>query len=172
VERTPIGSRRVRAGPIRRSLAAVALLVALGAVACGDDGDDSAGPPSLDDPTATGQELANEFLTLVAEKDADGLEGFLSDAFIVQRANGTSSTKDAYLPDLPDVGEFETSNFTVVQHGNALVVAYDLAVQETIEGEAFATDPAPRLSTFVWDDGEWRLASHANFNVPEAESDQ
>lgn len=158
----------MRAGTVRTCLVAIALLVVLGAAGCDGDDDGADGAPALDDPATTGDELVNEFFALVAEKDTAGLDELLSDAFVVLRANGTSSTKDDYLPDLPDVGEYQTSNVTAAQDGESLVVAYDLTVVETIEGEPFETDPAPRLSTFVWDDGAWRLVSHANFNVPEA----
>jgi hypothetical protein len=162
--------RTMRSGAIRASLVAVAVLVALGAAGCDDDDGGTDQAPALENPAATGDRLVNEFFALVAEKDQDGLREFLSDAFIVQRANGTSSNKKDYLPNLPDVGEYETSNVTAVQAGDSLVVAYDLTVVETIEGVPFETDPAPRLSTFIWDDGDWRLVSHANFNVPEAET--
>jgi hypothetical protein len=91
----------------------------------------------------------------------------LSDAFTVQRADGSSAGKEEYLSDFPEVGRFRIGDLDAKQDGDALVVRYESTVEEErIEGEPFAADPAPRLSTFVWSDGDWRLSSHANFNVP------
>jgi hypothetical protein len=142
---------------------ALAVLLA-GASACGDD--DRDGAPSLDDPGATAAELVDEYFTLLSAGDGSGLEELLSDAFVVQRADGSTATKDEYLTDLPEIERFEVSDLLARQDGDALVVRYEQTVQETIGGERLRTDPAPRLSTFVWADGRWRLSSHANFNVP------
>jgi hypothetical protein len=53
------------------------------------------------------------------------------------------------------------------QAGETLVVSWTLTIESVIEGEPFAEEPAPRLSTFAWEDDDWRMTSHANFNVPE-----
>jgi hypothetical protein len=37
---------------------------------------------------------------------------------------------------------------------------------EVTEGTELSDASAPRLSTFVWSDGDWQLLSHANFNAP------
>lgn len=142
----------------------IAVVLALGAAGCGEEN----GAPTLDDPDATGAELIDRYFTYLAEGDAGGLEGFLSDAFIVQRADGSTATRDDYLAKLPKLGKFEVSDLSARQDGPALVVRYDQTVQEEeIGGERFQSKPAPRLSTFVWEDGDWRLSSHANFNVPD-----
>jgi hypothetical protein len=53
-----------------------------------------------------------------------------------------------------------------IQDGLVLIARYTIAAVETIAGEPHAATPSPRLSTFVWNQGRWRLAGHANFNVP------
>ena len=151
--------------PSRTLLVIAALLLAGLALACSDDDDDSA--PDLDDPNQTGQELANEFITLIRDGDVDGLEDFLSDAFILQRADGSTVTKDEYVSDLPEVGEFSIDDVQAEEDDDVLVVSWTLTIQSVIDGEEFSEEPAPRLSTFAWQDGEWRMTSHANFNVPE-----
>jgi len=147
-----------------------AVLFAFAVPGCGGDDDDHA--PTLDDPNATAAELIDEYFTLLSEQDAEGLDGFLSDAFTVQRADGSTDTKENYLTEIPQISEFEVSDLSAHQSGDGLVVRYDQTVQETIGGRRFRTDPAPRLTNFVWEDGDWRLISHANFNAPETEPGQ
>lgn len=52
--------------------------------------------------------------------------------------------------------------------GGTLVARYTATAEQVVEGKAYKKDPAPRLSTFVWSGGAWRLISHANFNTPAA----
>lgn len=151
--------------PSRTLLAIGALLLLVLAAACNDDNDDSA--PDLDDPDSTGQELVTEFITLIRDGDIDGLEDFVSDAFILQRADGSTVTKEDYLSDLPEVEEFTVDDVEAQQSGEALVVSWTLTIQSVIEGQEFSEEPAPRLSTFAWESNAWRITSHANFNVPE-----
>lgn len=144
-------------------LIAGAALVALSLVACGSDEKADEAPTAT---TQTGADLADKFITLLHEKDTAGLDVFLSDAFLLQRADGSFAAKVDYLPNLPQIGEFTIANVTAKQFENTLIVRWDLSVIETINGTQFAGSPAPRLSTFVWDGEDWKMASHANFNVP------
>lgn len=134
-------------------------------VACGDD-DDGDSAAKVGDPNQTGAALVTRYVTLVQDKDVSGLQSFMSEAFIIQRANGSNSEKAAYLENLPDVGDFTISDVVARQAGNTLVVRWSLTVEEVIDGEQFSGEPAPRLSKFAYADGEWRLTSHANSNVP------
>jgi hypothetical protein len=149
-----------------RGLLLVMLVTALllGMAACGSDDDGSA--PTLDDPSQTGQELVETYMSLLAAKDVDGLEDFVSDAFIRQGAEGRFATKDDYLNDLPQISNFTITDVTAKQAGDALVVRWLFTVEEVVDGKAMQTTPSPRLATFVWDDEEWNLLSHANFNPP------
>ncbi len=143
---------------------AVFAIMTLGAAACSSD--DGASAPKLSQPEQTGRELTTKFITLIAKKDITGLEGFLSDAFTLQRANGTFADKASYLKNPAVINEFEITNVTAKVAGSALVVRWDLIVNEIINGQAYKGQPAPRLSTFLWNDGNWQIVSHANFNVP------
>lgn len=155
-------ARRFR--PLGLLTALLAGVLLLG-VACSDSDNDSV--ETLANPDVTASELANKFLTLLHEEDTDGLRDFLSDAFIIQRADGSHSEKAAYLENLPTINEFTISDVVAFQTGNTLIARWAISVDEVIDGRQFSTEPAPRLSTFVYTDGDWRLASHANFNVPE-----
>ncbi len=132
--------------------------------ACG--GSDSNSVDDLDDPDAKGSELINEYAVLIKEKDVDGLEDFISDAFIIQRADGSFRDKADYLQNLPDLTEYTISEVTALQDGDVLTVRWFISVHSVVNGVQTSTDPAPRLSTFVYHDGDWRLTSHANFNAP------
>lgn len=138
-------------------------VLTLGASACGDD-DTSA--PTTARPEVTGQRLADRYMTLLQEQDEAGLEEFLSEAFIVQRADGSSATKEQYLEDPPEVRQYIIRGVTARQDGPVLTVRWELVADETINGQTYRGDAAPRLSTFMWDGAEWRLVAHANFNAP------
>ncbi len=137
-------------------------------VACSSDSGSSAA--KLDNPDQTGSELVNQYITLLKNKDIDGLKSFLSDAFIIQRADGSTDEKAAYLQNIPDIGEFTIADVTALQANDALVVRWTLSVHEVINDKPYDTTPAPRLSTFAYNDGDWQLTSHANFNAPEADA--
>ena len=141
----------------------VVAAIAIGSASCGEAG---GSPPALTQPDQTGAELATTFITLLANKDVDGLQDFLSDGFMLQRANGSFATKSDYLTNLPEIGPFTISDVTARQDAGALSVRWTLTVDQVIDGQRYAGGPAPRLSTFVWSDGAWRLIAHANFNVP------
>ena len=115
-------------------------------------------------PTATGKVLVRRYLRLLVAKDVAGLDAFLSPAFQVQRADGSASTKAAYLRRLPDIKSFRLSGIVGTRAGDTLVVRYILRVTGTVEGRPHTPGPTPRLSTFALVDGSWRLVAHANFN--------
>jgi hypothetical protein len=148
----------------RLMMLAMIFAVLLLGVAC--DPEDDADAPALDDPSQTGQELVEMYISLVADKDVDGLEDFLSDAFIRQGTGGGFATKDDYLDDLPQISNFPINDVTAKQAGDALVVRWLFTVEQIVNGQALQTESAPRLTTFVWEDEEWKLLSHANFNPP------
>lgn len=129
---------------------------------------DEAGAPQVDDVEATGRELVTEFLTIVQDGDVDELEEFLADGFALQRANGSGSTKAEYLENFSQIESFELGDFLLAeQQGDVITVRWTLQIDEVIDGEQFGLGEAPRLSTFVWVDGRWRIISHANFLLPE-----
>lgn len=153
----------------RTVLALVLVAVALVGAACSSDDEVSGSDaPALADLDATGRELATEFLTILQDGDVDELREFLADGFQIQRADGSGATKAEYLENPAQIDSFELGDtLTAVQQGDVLTVRWTLRVSEVIDGEAFGTGEAPRLSTFVYVDGRWRLLSHANFNLPE-----
>ncbi|MEN9506423.1 MAG: hypothetical protein RI958_2349 [Actinomycetota bacterium] len=121
----------------------------------------------VDDPAATGRELVTEFLTILQSDDPDTLEDFLADSFQLQRADGTGATKAEYVADAPTIDTFTISDtLTAVHDGDLLTVRWAVVIEETIDGAEYSEAEAPRLSTFVREDDDWHLVSHANFNTP------
>lgn len=146
---------------MRRTTRAVVIAVALVLSACGG------GTESLDDPAATGRELATEFLTILQSADGDALADFLADGFQLQRADGSGGTREEYLSNPPTIERFELGDEVIaVQDGDLLTVRWTLIVDETTNGQQLGTGEAPRLSVFVREDGDWKLLAHANFNLP------
>lgn len=157
---------RIRA--ISLTLAAVLVAAAATLTACAGSGTSSpSAAPSLADPTATGREQVTRFLSLLQAGDTAGLDAFLDPAFQLQRSDGSGATKAEYLANPAKVKSFELGpDLVVVQSGLVMTVRWSLVADETINGQQQSTGLAPRLSTFVWSDGGWKLLSHANFNVP------
>jgi hypothetical protein len=108
---------------------------------------------------------------LVSTKDVAGLQDFMSDAFLVQRADGSYiADKQSYIANLPVFTQYEVTNVVAHQDGRTLIVRHETRVQnQLIDGVPFASAPSPRLSIFVWNDGRWQALGLANFNVPAAQ---
>jgi len=120
--------------------------------------------PTYTNPTAAAKPLVLRFFVLLQKKDVTGLEGFLSPAFQVQRADGTAAGKEEYLQKLADIQKFYISGLHATQAGGTLVVRYLARVVGTVNGKPYTPGPAPRLSVFTWNGSRWQLAGHANFN--------
>jgi hypothetical protein len=120
--------------------------------------------PRLANPTRTAGRLVNEFFTLLAHKDRAALQRFLSPAFQVQRADGSSAEKPEYLANLATINTFQLTKVRGTQAGATLVVRYLATVEGVVNGKPYKPGPAPRLSVFAWSGNRWQLAAHANFN--------
>jgi hypothetical protein len=142
--------------------------MAMSLLACssGDEKTDNSADAAPTVTAAMAQQLTSQFIELLQAKDVPGLTDYLDDGFMLQRANGSYAVKADYLTNLPEIGHFTITNVDFKQRGDTFVVRWDLAVAEVIDGKEYAGTPAPRISTFVYHDGRWRMFSHANFNAP------
>lgn len=123
--------------------------------------------PELTDADATGRELAQQFITILKNKDQAALADFLAAAFQIQRADGTGANRTDYLEADINISSFVVGpDLLAIQEGNTLTVRWALQIDEVLNGQATGKKLAPRLSTFLWENGAWRLLSHANFNPP------
>jgi hypothetical protein len=141
-----------------------ALSIPFALAACSSTTSSSGPAPQLSNPTATAKPLVNEFFMLLEKRDTTGLESFLSPAFQVVRADGTSSEKSAYLSNYPVVDSFHLTNVSATQSGSVLVVRYLATATGVVNGKRYTPGPAPRLSVFEWNGSRWQLVGHANFN--------
>ncbi len=151
---------------MRRAVAGVvtALVVACSVVTVAGPAGADVSPKTLAN-TEKAEELVTEFFDLLAEgTDPADLEAFLSDAFVLQRADGTSDDKAAYVDDPAIVESYEISDLIATRTRPVLVARYTVVVDSTIDGRQQQTDPAPRLSVFVKGKDGWKLVAHSNFN--------
>lgn len=75
-------------------------------------------------------------------------------------------TKRQYLHHLPDLISYRLRDFRTTSTRKTVVVTYQSAAKEIINGKKFKSGFAPRLSVFVRAAHGWRLIGHANFNTP------
>lgn len=162
----------------------VAALVAV--VGCGSDAAETQAttPAATSTPAASepaspravtaddelGEELADEFFSILQRGDTEQLDAFLDPAFQIARADGSTADKQTYLQQPATVQAYQIDNVAATRDGEVLVVRYEVTTEEVIERQAYSSDPAPRLSVFVDDGGTWRLIAHANLNVPSTDT--
>jgi hypothetical protein len=119
-----------------------------------------------------GLRLVNRFFTLLINEDGKGLAAFLSPAFQLQRANGTSANRAEYLANPAKVSDFLVTKTSTTRTGNVLVVRYQAQTTEVINANPATMDPAPRLSVFALSkapNATWQLVAHSNFTALSAD---
>ena len=153
-----------------RTSAAIAAAIAIGiagTAGAAQAATDRPAPTRLANPDATATQLLNRFFGALAADNAVKLGALLSPAWMIQRANGTWATRAQYLAAMPDVRQYQIVDVMALYAMPTLVVRSRTATQEVNASGATVTSPlAPRFSTFTWQDGRWRMTSHANFNPP------
>jgi len=148
----------------RPHLALFMAVLAFVASACNSVPPGTSPAPSSEDAATVAQPLVTKLFQLLHDKDSAGLEAFLSPAFTLQRADGSSADKKDFIQRPADVLEFTISGLTATQTGNVLVARYLADVVGTANGRPYTPGPAPRLSVFLWNGSDWQLVAHANFN--------
>lgn len=124
-------------------------------------------PTRLANPDRTATQLLNRFFSALVADDAPRLTRVLSPAWMIQRANGTWADRATYVAAMPDVRQYRITDVMARYAAPTLVVRSRTSTQEPdASGALVASALAPRLSTFTWMGGRWRMTSHANFNPP------
>jgi hypothetical protein len=109
--------------------------------------------------------LAGEFLRILKAKDQTALARFLSADFLLQRPDGTYLTRDQYLLNPARVDDYALSDVVGTRTGDVRVIRYTVTATQFIDGQQVQQDPVPRISTYVWRGGAWRIVAHANFSA-------
>lgn len=118
-------------------------------------------------PGPLGRQLVRRFLNDLQRTNRADLRRFLSPAFQLQRADGSHQTKPDVIKNPTKIRSYTLRGFQVTTDANALVVTFQLSVNETINGKPFKTGFAPRIATFVSLAKGWQLIEYANFNTPQ-----
>lgn len=113
-----------------------------------------------------GGRLVNRFFSEIERHDVAGLRKFLSPAFQIQRADGSRLTKRQYLHNLPTIISYKLRDLRTTSKGSVLIVTYQAAAKEVIDGKKFKSGYAPRMSVFSSGSAGWQIVAHANFNTP------
>jgi hypothetical protein len=110
--------------------------------------------------------LASEFLMMLEAEDMAGLKVFLAPGFLIQRGDGSYLDKTQYLADPSEVDSFKIRGVVGTRDGDIRVIRFEANTNQRIEGKEVAGGWIPRLSTFVKEEGVWKLIAHANFLLP------
>lgn len=60
------------------------------------------------------------------------------------------------------LGTYEISDLKITESGDTIVVTYLISVREKIEDHLLSGKPAPRLSVWKKNNGQWQWIAHAN----------
>lgn len=164
-----MSSSTARRAPWRALAVALAAAgLGMGLVSCARDNASDA-VPTVVDVNATGRELVTKYANYLVQEDYTGLASFIDPAYQIQRADGTGDDRTAYLQNPPKLKSFQIGQtFNAVLNGNVLTARYTIVVDEKVNGKMLSLGEAPRLTTFIWHDGAWFLASHASFLLPQS----
>jgi hypothetical protein len=121
--------------------------------------------PEMANKNVSDTVLASEFLRILEAKDQTALARFLSADFLLQRPDGTYLTRDQYLLNPARVDQFNVTDVVGTRTGNVRVVRYTVNTIQFHDGQQITQDPVPRISTYVWRGGAWRIVAHANFSA-------
>jgi len=162
-----------RISAVRRSRGATAVLLlvsmvvawtALSAVAVAGAAANSSAP-KLKDPAATAEKLVTAWLTALQEKDSAEIAASLAPNFQIERADGTGTDRAGYIAKPAVVDTFTLDDeISAIQSGDTLTVRWAVKISEQIGDNEYRDVEAPRLTTFVWQKGRWKILSYANFN--------
>ncbi len=116
---------------------------------------------------ALGTRLVNRYLSDLKRHDVGDLQRFLSPAFQVQRTDGRQ-TKSQVIHNPPAIASYTIRGMRATLAANTLVVTFQLATKEVINGKPLSTGYSPRLATFMVLTTGWQMTGYANFNTPAA----
>lgn len=121
-------------------------------------------PPKGTDANAVASSLVGKFFNLIKAKDSAGMKKFLDPAWIAQTGDGTGRDRATFPTDMPTINAFVVDKVNARLSDFLLTTRYLSKVDGSIAGKPYSTDFAPRLSTFSYCTGAWKMVSQANFD--------
>ncbi len=110
-----------------------------------------------------GQRLVGKMFALMKANDIPALDKLMAPGFQSVHSDGARTrAKELALIKKLKLGDYRLADFKTTRQGQVLVVTYTVSVAETIDAKRTNTVPAPRLSVFVKDKGQWLWLAHAN----------
>ena len=137
----------------RSVLAVVAVALSIPAVASAAQ----PAPKSLSNPELTGYQLIQRFENNLAPTRTTQLASFLSGAFIIRRADGSTATKTQYLTNHPYYPDWQ-ARVDDAQYQAPVLTVQSYNWQTSAPG-AFA----PCMFSFAWINGSWRMTAFSRF---------
>ena len=119
--------------------------------------------PELAKKNVSDTVLASEFLRILKANDQTALARFLSPQFLLQRPDGSYITRDQYLLNPSRVEDYNVTDVVGTRTGNVRVIRYTVNTTQFQNDQQITQDPVPRISTYIWRGGAWRIVAHANF---------
>ena len=131
--------------------------MAAAALAAGATAAPAPAPKTLPNPELTAFQLIQRFENNLAPNRARQLSAFLSRAFIIRRADGTTANRAQYLRNHPYYPDWQAKVYDAEYAAPVLTVssvAWALSVPGAYN---------PGLFSFAWQDGGWKLTGFARF---------
>lgn len=113
---------------------------------------------------AVAEQLVTKFFTLIKNKDQAAMSKFLDPAWLSLTSNGTSRDHKTFVAEMPTINDFAVAHVTARLHDFLLSTRYMLKANGSIAGHPYSADFAPRLSTFTYCSGAWKMLSQGNFD--------
>ncbi len=121
---------------------------------------------TIEVPGVNGEDLVRQLWSDFSKNDKEVFENWIAEGFQSVHESGASNKgEEIILLTNLHLGEYKLDNFKTTQNDNVAIVTYTVAVHETIEGNVMLTDPAVRLSAFIYIGNNWKWIAHANLNA-------
>lgn len=121
-------------------------------------------PPKGSNANALATALVTRFFTLIKNQDNAGMSKFIDKAWLSQTSDGTSRDSRTFIGDMPTIENFAIANVAARLNGFLLNARYQSKVAGNIAGKPYSSTFAPRLATFSYCSGAWKMLSQANFD--------
>ncbi len=125
--------------------------------------------PAAADDMEMGQTLVSEFFGALRAENAKKVDGLVATGYQSINSAGAIDRKAALkrMAGLKIEAAPVFSNWKVTREGPTVVVTYDLAISEELDGKRTDDAPAPRMTVFLMTATGWQVIAHANFKTAE-----